>query len=69
MQAPDWASIEYGGRWKMLHYFAAKFFAPVLISSYEYPTNSYNVFLVNDLTTVRLSDGLCLFVLYSSVKL
>ncbi|XP_046449905.1 beta-mannosidase-like [Daphnia pulex] len=29
-QAPSWASIEYGGRWKPLHYFAVDFFAPFL---------------------------------------
>lgn len=28
-QGPSWASIEYGGRWKPLHYFAVKFFAPL----------------------------------------
>eukprot|EP01119_Soliformovum_irregulare_P010058 TRINITY_DN2446_c0_g1_i1.p1 TRINITY_DN2446_c0_g1~~TRINITY_DN2446_c0_g1_i1.p1 ORF type:complete len:893 (+),score=270.03 TRINITY_DN2446_c0_g1_i1:360-2681(+) len=31
----SWSSIEYGGRWKMLHYAAMRFFAPFLISSYE----------------------------------
>lgn len=30
-QAPSWASIEYGGRWKPLHYFAVDFFAPLLV--------------------------------------
>ncbi|XP_069782178.1 beta-mannosidase isoform X2 [Narcine bancroftii] len=34
-QAPSWASIEYGGKWKMLHYFAQKFFAPVLPVAFE----------------------------------
>ncbi|GIY65432.1 beta-mannosidase [Caerostris extrusa] len=33
--APSWASIEYGGRWKMLHYYAKNFFSPLLISPYE----------------------------------
>ncbi|XP_069119569.1 beta-mannosidase-like isoform X2 [Argopecten irradians] len=33
-QAPTWASLEYGGKWKMLHYFARHFFAPLLISPY-----------------------------------
>uniref|UniRef100_A0A8D8RNN4 beta-mannosidase n=3 Tax=Cacopsylla melanoneura TaxID=428564 RepID=A0A8D8RNN4_9HEMI len=31
-QAPSWSSIEFSGRWKMLHFYAAKFFAPVIIS-------------------------------------
>jgi len=34
-QAPTWASLEYGGKWKLLHYYAQDFFAPVLVSSYE----------------------------------
>ncbi|XP_072898425.1 beta-mannosidase isoform X2 [Hemitrygon akajei] len=34
-QAPSWASIEYGGKWKMLHYFAQNFFAPVLPVAFE----------------------------------
>ncbi|XP_072439843.1 beta-mannosidase isoform X1 [Chiloscyllium punctatum] len=34
-QAPSWASIEYGGKWKMLHYFARNFFASVLPVAFE----------------------------------
>jgi beta-mannosidase len=34
-QGPSWSSIEYDGRWKMLHYAARHFFAPVLVSAYE----------------------------------
>uniref|UniRef100_A0A8C5PSX5 beta-mannosidase n=1 Tax=Leptobrachium leishanense TaxID=445787 RepID=A0A8C5PSX5_9ANUR len=34
-QAPSWSSIEYGGKWKMLHYYAKNFFSPVATSSYE----------------------------------
>ncbi|XP_077671208.1 beta-mannosidase isoform X2 [Eretmochelys imbricata] len=34
-QAPSWASLEYGGKWKMLHYFAQHFFAPLLPVGYE----------------------------------
>ncbi|XP_055949322.1 beta-mannosidase-like [Argiope bruennichi] len=33
--APSWASIEYGGRWKMLHYYAKHFFSPLLVSPYR----------------------------------
>jgi beta-mannosidase len=37
--APTWASIEYGGRRKLLHYFAARFFAPhIRHTSYKPPT-------------------------------
>lgn len=31
----SWASIDYSGRWKALHYYARRFFAPVLISCRE----------------------------------
>ncbi|KAM8939420.1 beta-mannosidase [Pelodytes ibericus] len=34
-QAPSWSSIEYGGKWKMLHYYAKNFFAPVSTSAFE----------------------------------
>ncbi len=33
--AASWSSIDYGGRWKALHYFARRFFAPVLLSCEE----------------------------------
>ncbi len=38
----SWASIDYFGRWKALHYFAKKFFAPVLISCHEEGVISQN---------------------------
>ncbi len=31
----SWASIDYYGRWKALHYYAKRFFAPVMISCEE----------------------------------
>ena len=31
----SWASIDYFGRWKALHYFAKRFFAPILLSAEE----------------------------------
>jgi len=31
----SWASIDYFGRWKALHYYAKRFFAPVMISCHE----------------------------------
>ncbi|KAI4572553.1 hypothetical protein MJG53_006053 [Ovis ammon polii x Ovis aries] len=34
-QAPSWSSLEYGGKWKMLHYFARRFFAPLLPVGFE----------------------------------
>lgn len=31
----SWSSIDYSGRWKALHYFEKRFFAPVLLSCCE----------------------------------
>ncbi|CAG4957469.1 unnamed protein product [Colias eurytheme] len=47
-QAPSWSGIEYGGKWKMLHYFAKRFFAPVLISPRLTLTGDVDVYLIND---------------------
>ncbi len=38
----SWSSIDYYGRWKALHYYAKRFFAPVLISCKEEGTLSQN---------------------------
>lgn len=35
----SWASIDYFGRWKALHYTAKKFFAPILVSACEEGTH------------------------------
>ena len=46
--APTWASIEFGGKWKMLHYYARNMFAPVI--SVPYVDNGFvNVDIVNDI--------------------
>ncbi|KAI5728246.1 hypothetical protein M8J77_013520 [Diaphorina citri] len=48
-QAPTWSSIDYDGNWKMLHYFARKFFAPVLISPVlNVSSRTLEVVLLND---------------------
>lgn len=39
---------EYGGKWKMLHYFAKNFFAPVLVSPRLLSTGDVDVYLLND---------------------
>ena len=38
----SWSSIDYFGRWKALHYYAKRFFAPVLISCHEEGVLSQN---------------------------
>ncbi|KAL6081098.1 hypothetical protein STEG23_005429, partial [Scotinomys teguina] len=47
-QAPSWASLEYGGKWKMLHYFARRFFAPLLPVGFE-DNGVFYVYGVSDL--------------------
>jgi len=47
---PSWSSIDFFGRWKALHYFAARVFAPVLVSGLENAeTGTVSVHLSNDL--------------------
>lgn len=48
-QAPSWSSIEFNGKWKMLHYFAVDFFAPLLITPELLVSGILNVFVVSDL--------------------
>ena len=38
----SWASIDYFGRWKALHYYEKRFFAPVLVSCAEEGTLTQN---------------------------
>ena len=41
--------MNYGGRWKLLHYTAKKFFAPLIISAdYDAGTNLAAVYLTSD---------------------
>ncbi|XP_069599757.1 beta-mannosidase isoform X2 [Ranitomeya imitator] len=47
-QAPSWSSIEYEGKWKMLHYYAKGFFAPVATSAFE-DQDILNIYGVSDL--------------------
>ncbi|HLF87779.1 MAG TPA: glycoside hydrolase family 2 protein, partial [Anaerolineales bacterium] len=45
----SWASLDYFGRWKALHYAAKRFYAPVLLSVEETGT-TMNVHVTSDLT-------------------
>lgn len=44
----SWSSIDYTGKWKMLHYEAKKFFSPIALSIYS-KDNKLLVFGINDL--------------------
>ncbi len=45
--APSWSSIDYFGRWKALHYFACRFYAPVA-SSMLCEEDTVRLFVVNE---------------------
>ncbi|PYH93058.1 beta-mannosidase A [Aspergillus ellipticus CBS 707.79] len=49
-QAPSWAGIEYGGRWKVLHHVAKDIYQPVIISPFwNYTTGLLDVYVTSDL--------------------
>ncbi|XP_070547224.1 beta-mannosidase-like [Ptychodera flava] len=51
-QAPTWASTEYDGKWKMLHYYAKRFFSQTVVVSYVIH-GTLHVFGISDSTTDR----------------
>ncbi|RAK77334.1 beta-mannosidase mndA [Aspergillus fijiensis CBS 313.89] len=51
-QAPSWAGIEYGGRWKVLHYVARDIYKPVIVSPFwNYTTGALDIYVTSDLWT------------------
>ncbi len=55
--APTWSSIDYEGRWKALHYFAKKFFAPVMLSILEKKeTHQMEVYITSDRTQLFYAE-------------
>ncbi|PWY65224.1 beta-mannosidase A [Aspergillus heteromorphus CBS 117.55] len=49
-QAPSWAGLEYGGRWKVLHHVARDIYQPVIVSPFwNYTTGSLEVYVTSDL--------------------
>ncbi|KAL2099255.1 hypothetical protein ACEWY4_005735 [Coilia grayii] len=49
-QGPSWSSIEFGGKWKMLHHLAVDFFSPVLAVGFE-DSDTLKIYGVSDLST------------------
>ena len=50
----SWSSIDYYGRWKLLHYFAKRFFAPLLVVGVEDAENHrVDLYVSNDTTSER----------------
>lgn len=50
----SWSSIDYFGRWKALHYFAKKFYSPVLLSACENDTGA-KLYITNE--TMQKAKG------------
>jgi beta-mannosidase len=49
-QAPSWAGMEYGGRWKVLHYVAKNIYENVIVAPYwNASTGSLNITVTSDL--------------------
>ncbi|KAI9666900.1 MAG: hypothetical protein M1831_001405 [Alyxoria varia] len=49
-QAPTWSSIEYDGRWKMLHYTAKDLYSNIIISPFfNESTNELETYVTSDL--------------------
>jgi beta-mannosidase len=44
----SWSSLEYGGKWKALHYMAKRFFAPLLVSAVKTNEGTVEVWADND---------------------
>ncbi len=58
----SWASIEYGGKWKLLHYVAKRFFDNLLVTAVKDDAGGFEVFGVND-SLKELSGSLSLLFL------
>lgn len=56
--APSWSSIEYNGNFKILHYWAKEFFAPIHVVANIDVLNNLNVFVVRDTLGQPLSLNL-----------
>mmetsp|Transcript_19870 Transcript_19870/g.55837 ORF Transcript_19870/g.55837 Transcript_19870/m.55837 type:complete len:883 (+) Transcript_19870:141-2789(+) len=57
-QGASWSSIEYGGRWKVLHYYMKRIYSPVFISVEETGPGNLDFYLINHLTTETVNGSL-----------
>lgn len=55
----SWASVDYYGRWKALHYYAKRFFAPVMISGAEIGETTDRVSVVMEPSPIEKKVTLC----------
>lgn len=59
----SWSSLEYGGKWKLLHYMARRFYAPTILSAFQTRDDELELWVTNDHTeaaetkaTLRILD-------------
>ncbi|KAI4469189.1 beta-mannosidase [Holotrichia oblita] len=60
--APSWSGIDFGNNWKMLHYFAKEFFAPVIFTYYLDVSGNFKLYVVSDLLTNSYNNTATIFV-------
>jgi beta-mannosidase len=58
----SWSSLEFGGRWKALHYEARRFFAPALVSAHvpgdeKVGIGNYRTSTIHDMHVYTVYDG------------
>ena len=44
----SWSSLEYGGKWKLFHYMAKRFYAPTVLSAFQTKEDVLEVWITND---------------------
>ncbi len=44
----SWSSLEYGGKWKLLHYMAKRFYAPTIVSAFQTERGELEIWATND---------------------
>lgn len=54
----SWSSIDYFGRWKALHYYAKRFFSPIMISCQEESEMTQRPFIVAEHEKIEISSKL-----------
>lgn len=62
---PSWASRDYYGRWKAMHYMAKRFFAPVLLSAHK---DEYSIVLNISNETFNKFEGIVKYKIISNTS-
>jgi len=52
----SWSSIDYGGKWKLMHYAAKRFYAPAIVSAFQSETGELEIWLTSELNETILAQ-------------